>query len=158
MHPLVCCKEHNAYRHEIYNLCDTNEIGEVRSSWRHPYLVEINQICQTALQHYCRLYKQEKVAQAHALLRKARRLDLILGVRSESAVMPITEDPADRRCHECQTQFAPAFYEISPPSTPFIPQGEATAWLCHRCHFATLQPPVVIKPIPIEPMAGILVA
>jgi hypothetical protein len=31
MHPLVCCKEHNTNRHDIYDLCDTNEIGEVGS-------------------------------------------------------------------------------------------------------------------------------
>jgi len=111
---------------------------------------------QTALQHYCRLYKQEKIAQAHALLRKARRLDLILNVRSDVAVLPIAEDASlpERRCHECQTQFSPAFYEISQTSSPFVAQGHATAWLCHKCHFGTIQqPPAAINPVAAELLA-----
>jgi hypothetical protein len=93
------------------------------------------------LQHYCRLYKQEKVTQAHALLRKARRLDLILNVRNEAGSLPIADDSIipERQCHECHTQFSPTFHEISPSASPFVAQGDANAWLCHKCHFAAIQ-------------------
>lgn len=109
---------------------------------------------QTALQHYCRLYKQEKVAMAHALLRKARRLDLILGVRGDAAVLPPNNTAVpDRRCHQCQTQFSPAFYEFAPTSSPFVAQGDATAWLCHKCHFT----PTPVIPA-VEPAIETVVA
>lgn len=108
---------------------------------------------QTALQHYCRLYKQEKVAQAHALLRKARRLDLIVGVRNDLQPTEDVKEP-DRRCHECQSQYSPAFYEMAPAAvTPFVPSGDATAWLCHKCHFPTIQSttqPAVDEPMPMD--------
>ena len=29
MHPIVCCKEHNTSRHDLHDLCATNDIGEV---------------------------------------------------------------------------------------------------------------------------------
>jgi len=137
MLPLICCKEHNTTRHTIHDICSTNEMGE------------------SALQHYCRLYKQEKVAYAHALLRKARRLDLILGVRGDGALSP-PEEPAvpDRRCHQCQTLFSPAFYEFAPTSSPFVAQGNATAWLCHKCHFAIAPLIPAVEPAIVEPMVS----
>ncbi|KZP17574.1 hypothetical protein FIBSPDRAFT_957028 [Athelia psychrophila] len=137
MQPLICCKEHNTTRHTIYDLCSTNEMGE------------------SALQHYCRLYKQEKVAQAHALLRKARRLDLVQGVRGDGTLSPPDEPLVpDRRCHQCQTMFSPAFYELAPTSSPFIAQGDATAWLCHKCHFTTAPLVPAVEPAISEPMVA----
>ncbi|TFK71677.1 hypothetical protein BDN72DRAFT_957959 [Pluteus cervinus] len=114
MNPIVSCKDHDHSRREIYDMCDTNDGGE------------------TALQVYCQAYKQAP-SDAHGLLRKARRLDQILGVRNDASNPP--PPPQDQpltepQCSKCQTVFSPAFYPIG-SSTP----GLLSQWHCHRCHF-----------------------
>ena len=83
---------------------------------------------------YCNTYKQAPVAQSHALLRKARRLDLVLDEKDLSLNGPVTgaahatngengaEDPA---CAHCKTSYSPFFH----------PLPRAGAFACHRCHF-----------------------
>ncbi|KAK2464013.1 hypothetical protein APHAL10511_003957 [Amanita phalloides] len=66
MNAVVLCSDHDHSRRTIYDICETNEGGE------------------TALQVYCRAYKQAPIGQAHGLLRKARRLDVLLNRSSES--------------------------------------------------------------------------
>lgn len=75
-------------------------------------------IPQTALQVFCRAYKQVAVDTAHALLRKAKRMDQIINLKSDvlAAAGP------DCECYRCRTQFSPAFYP------------HASQWLCHRCY------------------------
>ncbi|KAI0738659.1 hypothetical protein C8Q80DRAFT_255981 [Daedaleopsis nitida] len=60
MVPAVICKGHVGLRRQLHDLCETTDSGE------------------TALQVYCKTYKQAQVTETHGLLRKARRLDKIL--------------------------------------------------------------------------------
>ena len=90
---------------------------------------------QTALQVYCNMYKQAPVAQSHALLRKARRLDHVLEEKDlvalnghgANAALPAAgdENGADPQCAHCQTAFSPFFH----------PLPRAGTFACHRCHF-----------------------
>jgi hypothetical protein len=112
MNAIVSCKEHDHSKRDIYDICETNEGGE------------------TALQVYCQAYKQAPVGQAHALLRKARRLDSILNVRSDHIplITPEQKSP-DPQCYICDTQFSPAFYPITNRLN-----GVHTH-ICHGCYF-----------------------
>ncbi|KAF7309944.1 Zinc finger protein 1 [Mycena indigotica] len=103
MGPIVSCKEHQRSKRDMYGLCEMNEGGE------------------TALQVYCRAYKQAPVTQAHGLLRKARRLDPLFRLDAYQA------EQDDPECFRCRTHFSPAFY-------PVKTQGENT-FACHSCHF-----------------------
>ncbi|KAI0287346.1 hypothetical protein BC826DRAFT_917324 [Russula brevipes] len=116
MHPVVRCKEHEASRRLLFDICETNEYGE------------------TALQVYCNTYKQAQVAQSHALLRKARRLDHVLEEKDSSALnghgaaaLPAAggDSGTDPECAHCKTSFSPFFH----------PLPRAGAFACHRCHF-----------------------
>lgn len=107
MSAVITCKEHDRKKHKIYGLCEADdETGE------------------TALQIYCRLYKQAPVEEAHGLLRKARRLDQVLSLRS--APHAELSKPTDPKCVDCNTEFSPMFYPIS---------GQPNQWRCHRCNF-----------------------
>lgn len=105
--PIICCKEHGVSRHGLYDLCETDEMGE------------------SIMQMYCRTYKQAPVSQAHALLRKAMRLDSVLNSRP---VVVDTPEP-EPRCESCGTHFSPRFYpnKYSPGR-----------WRCHKCHWPQL--------------------
>jgi len=117
MNAIVSCQDHDRSRREIYDICDMNDGGE------------------TALQVYCQAYKQAPTGDAHGLLRKARRLDQILGIRSDVNNPPTQESsPSDPQCSTCRTMFSPAFYPL-PSSTPSHPSRRPDEWLCHRCHF-----------------------
>jgi hypothetical protein len=137
MHPVVRCKEHEGGRRPLIDICEANEYGEVRLSCLllanvHPstHFLET----QTALQVYCNTYKQAPVAQSHALLRKARRLDLVLeekdlalsGQVTAGALVANGESGAeDPECAHCRTSYSPFFH----------PLPRAGAFACHRCHF-----------------------
>jgi hypothetical protein len=119
MSPIVSCKEHNT-RREVYGICETNEAGEViitSLNWMQRWAV-----VQTALQVYCKYYKQAPTHQAHDLLRKARRLDQVLMPQSQNQ-----EEASDSlfqpHCHKCKTEYSPFFYPI-PNKDDF---------LCQRC-------------------------
>ncbi|KAI0675865.1 hypothetical protein C8Q78DRAFT_353648 [Trametes maxima] len=123
MVPTIICKGHAGHKRQLFDICDTNDLGE------------------TSLQVYCKNYKQAPIAQTHGLLRKARRLDHILNATANgdisSAATPSAEsestqssvpDP-DPHCYRCQTEFSPFFHEVTNAL-----QGEAKSWLCHKCH------------------------
>jgi len=84
---------------------------------------------------YCNTYKQAPVAQSHALLRKARRLDLVLEEKDSAglnghgaAALPSadsSENGTDPQCAHCKTSFSPFFH----------PLPRVGAFACHRCHF-----------------------
>ncbi|KAJ6619944.1 hypothetical protein B0H10DRAFT_1912520 [Mycena sp. CBHHK59/15] len=111
MNAIISCKEHDHSKRDIYSICETNEGGE------------------TALQVYCRAYKQAAVSQAHGLLRKARRLDPLLlnNIRLETLPHHIDSNAPDPECFRCHTHFSPAFY-------PVEHLGD-DAFTCHTCHF-----------------------
>ena len=90
---------------------------------------------QPALQVYCQIYKQAPVAQAHALLRKARRLDQILNIRTDAIVNTPSPSP-DPQCHKCQCKYSPAFYHVPSSSGP----GGIDVWVCHKCNFDANKP------------------
>ncbi|TCD67928.1 putative PHD type zinc finger protein with BAH domain-containing protein [Steccherinum ochraceum] len=110
MVPVVTCKGHPPHRREMFGICEVNELGE------------------TALQVYCKTYKQVALSNAHGLLRKAQRLDQIINAE-ESSDSDSTLIGPDPKCHRCTTEFSPTFY----PSGK-TPAG-ATKWLCHKCHW-----------------------
>ncbi|KAF8628715.1 hypothetical protein AX17_005937 [Amanita inopinata Kibby_2008] len=121
MNAVVSCKEHDHVRRAVYEICETNEGGE------------------TALQVYCRAYKQASVGQAHGLLRKARRLDSLLNRGSEPTPSTLpSELPPEPRCCNCHSQFSPVFYPVLDPKHHYLgdlADNNGRFWICHRCHF-----------------------
>ncbi|KAF8972764.1 hypothetical protein BDZ97DRAFT_1649930 [Flammula alnicola] len=119
MNAIVSCRDHDHSKRDIYDICETNEGGE------------------TALQVYCQAYKQAPVGQAHGLLRKARRLDTILNIRSD--VPPPIQLPtstSDPECYRCHSQFSPAFYPVTETSLALNgTRNGQEVWMCHKCHF-----------------------
>lgn len=93
---------------------------------------------QTALQVYCKNYKQVPIAQTHGLLRKARRLDSILntGVDS-SAADPEVQSSSDPRCYRCHSEFSPFFHPVSAATNGSSSYSDTRTWLCHRCFVDT---------------------
>lgn len=149
MVPSVICKGHIGHKRQLYDICDTNETGEVRYPHR-PYSPAPradHAHAQTALQMYCRNYKQAPIAQTHGLLRKARRLDKILdavvgGDISSAASVDGdgAQTAADPHCYRCQTEFSPFFHEVTN-----APRDGVKSWLCHKCHAETRKSyPVII--------------
>lgn len=101
----------------------------------------IHNLIQTALQVYCQAYKQAPVSQAHGLLRKARRLDTILGIRNENqnSSYAASAEP-EPECRQCHSQFSPAFYRIPAAAARGEQalrglEGYEGDWMCHQCHF-----------------------
>ncbi|KIL69139.1 hypothetical protein M378DRAFT_98405 [Amanita muscaria Koide BX008] len=116
MNAIVSCKDHDHSRRIIYDICETNEGGE------------------TALQVYCRAYKQAPVGLAHGLLRKARRLDALLSRSSEpSPPVLAPSTPPELRCCYCATRFSPAFYKTA--NMTGHRSSDGGYWQCHRCKF-----------------------
>ncbi|KAF8202404.1 PHD-zinc-finger like domain-containing protein [Pholiota molesta] len=119
MNAIVSCKDHDHSKRDIYDICETNEGGE------------------TALQVYCQAYKQAPTTQAHGLLRKARRLDTILNIRSD--IQPPVQTPTtapDPECFRCHSQFSPAFYPVTETSLALNGHRNGQeVWMCHKCHF-----------------------
>ncbi|KAJ7224075.1 PHD-zinc-finger like domain-containing protein [Mycena pura] len=111
MNAIISCKEHDHSKRDIYGICETNEGGE------------------TALQVYCRAYKQALVSQAHGLLRKARRLDPLLlnNIRLETLPHHADANAPDPECYRCHTHYSPAFYPVKR-----LTDG---VFACHTCHF-----------------------
>ncbi|EPT02944.1 hypothetical protein FOMPIDRAFT_101265 [Fomitopsis schrenkii] len=116
MVPVIICKGHVDHRRELIDICTTNELGE------------------TALQVYCKNYKQVPIAQTHGLLRKARRLDSILNAGVEippaEAEVPLSSS-SDPHCFRCNSEFSPFFHPMAP-----TPNGTRT-WFCNRCFVET---------------------
>ncbi|KAI0091489.1 hypothetical protein BDY19DRAFT_991192 [Irpex rosettiformis] len=122
MVPLVTCKGHPQHRRQTFGICETNEGGE------------------TAMQAYCKNYKQTELGNTHGLLRKAHRLDEILNTE-DSIDSESSQSSPDPVCSRCHTEFSPLFYP-TPPSTPpgdSTPSSTSQTWLCHRCHFTDQQ-------------------
>jgi hypothetical protein len=133
MNAIVSCKDHDHSRRIIYDICETNEGGEVGLSFLFFNLCKLTVIFQTALQVYCRAYKQALVGQAHGLLRKARRLDALLNRSGEpTPAVAVSSTPPDLKCCYCSSRFSPAFY---PSSRGMHRSADDNYWQCHRCKF-----------------------
>jgi len=121
MVPLIICKGHVVHRRELHEICETNELGE------------------TALQVYCKNYKQVPTAQTHGLLRKARRLDNILNAGSDGMSSHDGDAPSgpEPRCYRCRSEFSPFFHSVSAISATngkTAAHADAKTWMCHRCY------------------------
>ncbi|GBE86744.1 hypothetical protein SCP_0906250 [Sparassis crispa] len=119
MVPLIICKGHIGHRRELHEICETNEFGE------------------TALQIYCQNYKQVPTAHTHGLLRKARRLDNILGGSDGTSTPSSDADTPpsgpEFRCYRCRSEFSPFFHPVSPANGKAVAHPDAKSWMCHRC-------------------------
>jgi len=117
MNPIVFCKEHDRSRRDIYEICEMNETGE------------------TALQVYCLVYKQAPISQAHALLRKAQRLDQVLNPRGDNRHLDNNRARANPQCCRCRTSYSPFFHYLPASFDSHKSEDTPESWLCHRCHF-----------------------
>ncbi|KZT07232.1 uncharacterized protein LAESUDRAFT_758638 [Laetiporus sulphureus 93-53] len=130
MVPVVICKGHMGYKREVFDLCETNELGE------------------TSLQVYCKNYKQVPTEQTHGLLRKARRLDNILNAGADS-LSTISGDgdltTAEPQCYHCHSEFSPFFHAMPSKGGSSSSQGQSggRTWLCHQCFVETRENHVV---------------
>ncbi|KAK7685733.1 hypothetical protein QCA50_011078 [Cerrena zonata] len=122
MVPTVTCKGHPAHRRERFEMCEMNELGE------------------TALQVYCKNYKQAPLDNTHGLLRKAKRLDQIIQTEEDSVDSESTLASSDMHCWSCGTEYSPCFYSFTVKE--FMVGDEfGEAWECHNCHMKQLQAP-----------------
>ena len=134
MVPVISCREHSS-RRAIHEMCQTNEVGEVGpldilSSIPGTSRKLTSVALQTALQVYCQQYKSPALAHTHALLRKARRLDQVLGsVADVLASSRTTQTTSHTQCIRCKSNYSPMFY----PSGP-------NQWMCHKCHYESKEP------------------
>ncbi|THH17442.1 hypothetical protein EW146_g3363 [Bondarzewia mesenterica] len=143
MHAVVRCKDHESGKRSLYDICDTNELGQVSAA---PSLSETttdivsSHPVQTALQVYCKTYKQAQTAQSHALLRKAQRLDDILRDRDASmngmngvngAASHVAPEP---QCLKCKTTYSPFFHRVPDYYFQHMKGDPEGSFLCHRCH------------------------
>lgn len=144
MVPIVCCQEHDASKRVLFDMCETDETGEVMppsTFFFSPALTSLLfffalflsipasarcLVLQSALQAYCRTYKRAPVSQAHALLRKARRLDALLHPHRTDVFTDSPTEP-DHQCDVCTTRYSPCFYR----SRYYIDR-----WYCHKCHWS----------------------
>ena len=151
MSAIVSCKDHDHNRRSIYDMCDTNEGGEVsnynsityiqkmRADFIHLVLSSVTRsygfLLQTALQVYVQSYKSVQNGQIHGLLRKARRLDSIINNRSNpspyTTASPSPQISSDPQCDLCQTNFSPAFHYEEDDTTILGTQR----CLCHKCYW-----------------------
>jgi hypothetical protein len=137
MVPVISCREHSS-RRVIHEMCETNDVGEVGLHTTDSVLLTSGgkdqkltlASLQTALQVYCQQYKSPALAHTHALLRKARRLDQVLGsVADVLASSRTTPTINHTQCSRCKSNYSPMFY----------PSG-ANQWMCHKCHFEGKEP------------------
>ncbi|KAA1470162.1 hypothetical protein DENSPDRAFT_835896 [Dentipellis sp. KUC8613] len=166
MQAVVRCKNHEGGRRPPFaDMCETNELGE------------------TALQVFCRTYKQAPIAQSHALLRKARRLDHILEEKDKEkdkdkekekdkdapanghvappapapAPVPAASEP-EPRCSRCKTTYSPFFH----PAPSSLTNGRSSAaggapepkFYCHRCYFNKYGPNGAVRAAGAEAAAS----
>ena len=134
MVPVISCREHSS-RRVIHEMCETNDVGEVSHKTSRPSLGRENgrltsTSLQTALQVYCQQYKSPALAHTHALLRKARRLDQVLGSVADVLASSRTAPTANHtQCSRCKSNYSPMFY----------PNG-MNQWMCHKCHYESKEP------------------
>lgn len=98
MKALIRCKSHSLAARPSFEICSLNTNGE------------------SALQLYCRTYKQVSVSHSYGLLRKAKRLDTLLRAQGFLPSGPPFIQPDDvtlasaLKCNYCATQFSPCFW------------------------------------------------
>lgn len=123
MKALIRCKAHPVSPRPSFDICSLNTNGE------------------SALQLYCRTYKQVSVSHSYGLLRKAKRLDTLL--RAQGFLPPLPSPSAPQtfsfvvpstgraRCVECSTQDSPCFWSLD--GQRMIDCDVVETALCNKC-------------------------
>ncbi|KZP01489.1 hypothetical protein CALVIDRAFT_532254 [Calocera viscosa TUFC12733] len=128
MNALVWCSAHDKSGRTIYSL------GEVdpRSGL-------------TAMQVFCRTYKQIPLETSFALLRKAQRLDQLMGHKAELNGGPMIM-PKISKCRRCGSTNSPFYYpdlpEIKTDTDMDVDEQDAEEnLLCHACYSKKIKAP-----------------
>ena len=139
MHAVISCVDHDHTRRRIHDMCDVDANGEVCGLGA--ISIHLLIYIQSALQVYCRVYKQAPVATTYGLLRKAKRLDAALGWKGEPTAFTETAAP-HLECAKCRTEFSPLFHPV---------EGSPGVVLCHTCHFTAQPKPAFENPMDVDP-------
>ncbi|KAG8995660.1 putative PHD type zinc finger protein with BAH domain-containing protein [Tulasnella sp. JGI-2019a] len=119
LEPFVWCNAHVLEKDRVvWGPCDASE-GE------------------TALQIYCRTYKQVPLEHSYGLLRRAYRLDQALTAPDGHAAKETTPAKFDTCC-KCGTTYSPYFWPLVPSLTNGHSNGHSVKPLvvCQKCKFA----------------------
>ncbi|KAF8596772.1 hypothetical protein BDV93DRAFT_527878 [Ceratobasidium sp. AG-I] len=116
MKALIRCKAHPPPPRPSFDICSLNTNGE------------------SALQLYCRTYKQVSVSHSYGLLRKAKRLDTLLRAQGFLPAVPLTVElspEAGVKCLRCGTHHSPCFW--TEDGQRMVDPDLAETALCNRC-------------------------
>ncbi|KAF8748005.1 PHD-like zinc-binding domain [Rhizoctonia solani] len=119
----IRCKTHSASLRPSFDICSLNTNGE------------------SALQLYCRTYKQVSISHSYGLLRKAKRLDTLLRAQGFLPAISSIGDPLSplnlaSNCRSCGTNDSPCFWTLD-GQTIVDPDG-ASDVLCNLCRSGPL--------------------
>ncbi|KAJ1306572.1 hypothetical protein OPQ81_007573 [Rhizoctonia solani] len=119
---LIRCKAHPTATRPSFDICSLNTNGE------------------SALQVYCRTYKQVSVSHSYGLLRKAKRLDTLLRAQGFLPAIPSPHNSqkfthalpdGNAVCDSCGTHDSPCFWSLD-GQVMVDPETASTA-LCNSC-------------------------
>ena len=128
MSTVVFYKEHTSYRRVLYGICSSNDVGEVRKFSPCQSLTPDSFLFLTALQVYCRTYKQAPFTPL-GLFRRPHRLDQLLPSTVSDDSKSISNEAENYTCSKCKTPIAPRSYNEKNPVS-----GENVR-TCHRCYY-----------------------
>jgi len=128
MNALVWCHAHDRAGRTVYGL------GEVDPKTG-----------LTAMQTYCRAYKQVPLEGTFSLLRKAHRLDMLMAARTEPT-LPLFHLPLSK-CRNCGSTNSPFFYPDPPERSDDDKMDvekvneDSEPLLCHACYYRKIHAP-----------------
>ncbi len=96
---------------------------------------------QTALQMYCRNYKQVPLEHSYGLLRRAYRLDQALELPEAG---PLKMPAPDDQCYQCKSEYSPIFW---PTDDGLLDNQGKRRLLCHRCHRSAIGQDQLTAPV-----------
>lgn len=120
--------------------------------WCNAHILEQNRIVwgpcdssdgETALQMYCRNYKQVPLEHSYGLLRRAYRLDQALAIPPPNPAADLP--PPQDTCCRCGTTYSPFFW----PASDFLQNGFANnAVICQKCKITAGVKKMDVDPAP----------
>ena len=111
---VVFYKGHTSYRCVLYGICSSNDVGEVRKFSPCQSLTPDPFLFLTALQVYCRTYKQAPLTPL-GLFQRARQLDQLLPATISDGSKSLSNEAENYTCDKCKTSIAPHFYNEKIP-------------------------------------------
>ncbi|CAE6484289.1 unnamed protein product [Rhizoctonia solani] len=129
---LIRCKSHPNAPRPTFDICSLNANGE------------------SALQVYCRTYKQVSVSHSYGLLRKAKRLDTLLRAQGflppvssphSSQILSHTMSSGKAVCNSCATNDSPCFWSLD--GQIMVDPETTSIALCNSCRLEHLSDGVV---------------